>query len=129
MHPVPRSPTLSDPATQPDDWLSAGEVESAHDIVPGAAAEVRDGTREFAAYRDAEGALHRLTAVCTDLGCVVSSNAAAPSGEKSALEATRGAQAPQGLAPLPAEAAWLDERPGRSRTLHPLAREKSHERP
>jgi glycine/D-amino acid oxidase-like deaminating enzyme/nitrite reductase/ring-hydroxylating ferredoxin subunit len=58
------------------DWLTGGEVESAREIATGQGAILRDGTTKLAAYRDDEGELHVLSAVCTHLGCIVSWNGA-----------------------------------------------------
>lgn len=58
-------------AAQYADWLTAGEVESAEAVAPGAGAVVRRGLRKVAVYRDEEGRLHERSAVCTHLGCIV----------------------------------------------------------
>jgi glycine/D-amino acid oxidase-like deaminating enzyme/nitrite reductase/ring-hydroxylating ferredoxin subunit len=54
----------------------AGRRRSAADIAPGEGAVVTSGLSQIAAYRDEEGALHRHSARCTHLGCIVSFNAA-----------------------------------------------------
>lgn len=53
------------------DWLLPGEVESEEDVQPGHGAVLRRGIRPVAVYRDREGAVHRRSAVCTHMGCVV----------------------------------------------------------
>lgn len=58
------------------DWAKGGEVASAQQIPPGQGAVVNDGLHKVAAYRDAGGELHCVSAVCTHLGCVVHFNAA-----------------------------------------------------
>jgi glycine/D-amino acid oxidase-like deaminating enzyme/nitrite reductase/ring-hydroxylating ferredoxin subunit len=58
------------------DWLKPGEVASADDIENGGGALLRDGRRMVAAYRDPEGELHEMSAVCSHLGCIVHWNAA-----------------------------------------------------
>jgi Rieske Fe-S protein len=58
------------------DWTRGAEVKDRHDIPAGEGAIVRDGVSLVAAYRDAEGALHERSAVCTHLGCVVQWNSA-----------------------------------------------------
>lgn len=58
-------------ATQYLDYVSPGEVRSADEIRPGHGALVRQGLTKVAAYRDEQGALHTLSAVCTHLGCIV----------------------------------------------------------
>ena len=58
-------------AWQYTDWLKAGDVESTERIQPGSGALVRRGVHVIAAYRDAAGELHEMSAACTHLGCVV----------------------------------------------------------
>ena len=58
------------------EWLSPGDVPSEDQIAPGAGAVLRDGLTRLAVYRDADGALHRRSAVCPHLGCVVAWNPA-----------------------------------------------------
>jgi glycine/D-amino acid oxidase-like deaminating enzyme/nitrite reductase/ring-hydroxylating ferredoxin subunit len=53
------------------DYVSPGEVGSADDIRPGHGALVRQGLTKLAVYRDEQGTLHPLSAVCTHLGCIV----------------------------------------------------------
>jgi glycine/D-amino acid oxidase-like deaminating enzyme/nitrite reductase/ring-hydroxylating ferredoxin subunit len=66
-----------DVALQYTSWLTGGEVASADEIVPNTGAVVREGLRKVAAFRDEAGELHRRSAVCTHLGCIVAWNAAA----------------------------------------------------
>jgi glycine/D-amino acid oxidase-like deaminating enzyme/nitrite reductase/ring-hydroxylating ferredoxin subunit len=54
----------------------AGRRRSARDLEPGEGAVVAHGFGQQAAYRDEDGELHRLSARCTHLGCIVSFNAA-----------------------------------------------------
>ena len=63
-------------AAQFGDWLKPGEVASAGEITRNSGALVRDGRRMIAAYRDGDGALHEMSAVCNHLGCIVHWNAA-----------------------------------------------------
>jgi Rieske Fe-S protein len=58
-------------AKQYGDYLTAGEVHSVAEIRPGQGAVLRDGLKKLAVYRDAAGALHRASAVCPHLGCIV----------------------------------------------------------
>ena len=51
--------------------LTPGEVDSVEAIERGSGAIVRDGAEKIAAYRDDTGKLHRLSANCTHLGCIV----------------------------------------------------------
>ncbi len=56
------------------DWLTGGDVEAVRQIEPGSGAVVRRGLKKLAIYRDEEGALHPLSAVCPHLGCIVAWN-------------------------------------------------------
>ena len=58
-------------ATQYLDWLTPSEVKSAHEIEPGRGAVLRRGLRKIACYRDGNGKIHEMSAVCTHLGCIV----------------------------------------------------------
>ena len=53
------------------DYVSPGEVRSVDEIRPGQGALLRQGLTKLAVYRDGQGALHSLSAVCTHLGCIV----------------------------------------------------------
>ena len=64
-------------ALQYASWLTAGEVESVEDIAPNTGAVVREGLRKVAVFRDEAGELHRRSAVCPHLGCIVAWNPAA----------------------------------------------------
>jgi glycine/D-amino acid oxidase-like deaminating enzyme len=57
------------------DYASGGERGSADDIAPGEGAILRRGLTKIAAFRDADGTLHELSAACPHLGCVVSFDA------------------------------------------------------
>jgi glycine/D-amino acid oxidase-like deaminating enzyme/nitrite reductase/ring-hydroxylating ferredoxin subunit len=63
-------------ALQYFDWLSAGDVETTADIRPGEGAVMRRGLSKVAAFRDANGLLHEMSATCPHLGCVVAWNSA-----------------------------------------------------
>jgi glycine/D-amino acid oxidase-like deaminating enzyme/nitrite reductase/ring-hydroxylating ferredoxin subunit len=58
-------------ATQYLDWLTPSEVKSAHEIEPGSGAVLRRGLRKIACYRDGNGKIHEMSAVCSHLGCIV----------------------------------------------------------
>jgi len=58
-------------AKQYFDYVSPGEVGSVVEIRPGQGALVRQGLGKLAVYRDEEGAIHALSAVCPHLGCIV----------------------------------------------------------
>ena len=64
-------------AAQYADWIEPGDVPSEDEIASGQGAIIRDGLKKLAVYRDASGAVHRFSAVCTHLGCIVGWNAAA----------------------------------------------------
>ncbi|HEX5632229.1 MAG TPA: FAD-dependent oxidoreductase [Gemmatimonadales bacterium] len=58
-------------AKQYADWVRPAEVDSEAALPPGHGGVVRDGMKRVAVYRDEQGELHRLSATCTHLGCVV----------------------------------------------------------
>lgn len=58
------------------DWFRPGDLRDDASIAPGTGAVVRRGLRRLALYRDPEGRLVQLSAVCTHLGCIVRWNAA-----------------------------------------------------
>jgi glycine/D-amino acid oxidase-like deaminating enzyme/nitrite reductase/ring-hydroxylating ferredoxin subunit len=64
-------------AAQYTTWVTPGEVESVDEIVPNSGAVVRDGVIKVAVFRDEAGELHRRSAVCTHLGCIVAWNPSA----------------------------------------------------
>jgi glycine/D-amino acid oxidase-like deaminating enzyme/nitrite reductase/ring-hydroxylating ferredoxin subunit len=61
-------------ATQYTDLVTAGDVKSISEIAPGSGAIIRRGLKKIAAYRDEEGRLQELSAVCPHLGCIVDWN-------------------------------------------------------
>ena len=63
-------------AAQYLDWLTSGEVKSAHEIKPGNGAVLRRGLQKIACYRDGNGKVHEMSAVCPHLGCIVQWNGA-----------------------------------------------------
>ena len=58
-------------AAQYGDWLSSGDVESEDQILKGTGAILRHGLQKIAVYRDEGGELHRCSAVCPHLKCIV----------------------------------------------------------
>jgi glycine/D-amino acid oxidase-like deaminating enzyme/nitrite reductase/ring-hydroxylating ferredoxin subunit len=62
-------------AEQFADYVTAGEIKSVDELAPGAGAIMREGLSKLAVYRDEGGMVHKLSAVCPHLGCVVSWNA------------------------------------------------------
>jgi Rieske Fe-S protein len=58
-------------AAQYGDWVSPGDVADETEIPAGEGAVVRAGMKKIAVYRAPDGTLHRRSASCTHLGCVV----------------------------------------------------------
>jgi glycine/D-amino acid oxidase-like deaminating enzyme/nitrite reductase/ring-hydroxylating ferredoxin subunit len=56
------------------EWITPGEVSNDHEIAPGSGAILRDGLSKLAVYKDPGGAVHRLSATCPHMGCLVSWN-------------------------------------------------------
>ncbi|HEX3356187.1 MAG TPA: FAD-dependent oxidoreductase [Tepidisphaeraceae bacterium] len=56
------------------DLLTAGQVQAVKDISPGEGAVMRDGMTKLAVYRDPVGKIHKHSAICTHLQCVVQWN-------------------------------------------------------
>ncbi|MBP9663389.1 MAG: FAD-dependent oxidoreductase [Pyrinomonadaceae bacterium] len=56
------------------DWLTPSEINSADELKNGDAAILREGTTKIAVYRDDQGSIHRRSAVCTHMGCIVRFN-------------------------------------------------------
>jgi glycine/D-amino acid oxidase-like deaminating enzyme/nitrite reductase/ring-hydroxylating ferredoxin subunit len=61
-------------AGQFTDYLTAGEIESVEQLKPGDGAIMREGLSKLAVYRDDGGTVHKLSAVCPHLGCIVAWN-------------------------------------------------------
>ena len=51
------------------EYVAPGEIGSVDELKRGQGAIIRDGLRKVAAFRDDNGMVHRLSAVCTHLGC------------------------------------------------------------
>jgi len=58
-------------------WITGGDVESVDQIAPNDGAVIVEAGRKIAVYRDERGDLHRMSAVCPHLGCIVAWNPAA----------------------------------------------------
>ena len=58
-------------AKQYVDYITPGEVGSEAEIPAGQGAVVRHGLKKLAVYRDEADRLHRASAVCPHLGCIV----------------------------------------------------------
>jgi glycine/D-amino acid oxidase-like deaminating enzyme/nitrite reductase/ring-hydroxylating ferredoxin subunit len=61
-------------AAQYTDYVTAGDVKSESEIKPGEGAILREGASKLAVYRDEAGKVHKRSAVCPHLGCVVAWN-------------------------------------------------------
>lgn len=61
-------------AAQYLDLVTPGEVDSVDEIAPGDGKIIRRGLKKVAAYKDEDGAVLELSAVCTHLGCIVDWN-------------------------------------------------------
>lgn len=58
-------------AAQYRDYITGGDVSHVNDIDPGHGAVVRRGLKKIAAFRDDDGVLHEMSAVCPHLKCIV----------------------------------------------------------
>jgi glycine/D-amino acid oxidase-like deaminating enzyme/nitrite reductase/ring-hydroxylating ferredoxin subunit len=56
------------------DYATGGDVDAVGEIARGTGALIRDGLKKVAAYRDSHGELHKCSAVCPHLGCIVDWN-------------------------------------------------------
>jgi len=56
------------------DYVTAGDIRSVDELKPGQGAIMREGISKIAVYRDDSGMVHRRSAVCPHLGCVVAWN-------------------------------------------------------
>jgi Rieske Fe-S protein len=63
-------------AAQYTDVVTPGDVDSIDEIAKGDGAIVRKGLSKIAVYRDEDGTVHSMSAVCVHLGCIVAWNAA-----------------------------------------------------
>ena len=61
-------------AGQYTDYITAGDIKSEAELKPGDGAIMRDGLAKIAVYRDDAGNVHKRSAVCPHLGCVVAWN-------------------------------------------------------
>jgi glycine/D-amino acid oxidase-like deaminating enzyme/nitrite reductase/ring-hydroxylating ferredoxin subunit len=61
-------------AEQFADYITAGEIKSVDELKPGAGAIMREGLTKLAVYKDERSTVHKLSAVCPHLGCVVAWN-------------------------------------------------------
>ncbi len=63
-------------AAQYVDWVKPADVASVAEVQSGCGATMQHGLSKQAVYRDPNGAVHRFSAVCPHLGCIVHWNAA-----------------------------------------------------
>jgi Rieske Fe-S protein len=56
------------------DWVTGGDVSSIDEIKRGEGGILRDGVSKIAVYRDEDGYVHKRSAVCTHMGCIVRFN-------------------------------------------------------
>lgn len=61
-------------ATQYTDLVTAGDIRSESELKPCQGAIMRDGVTKIAIHRDPAGKLHKRSAICPHLGCVVAWN-------------------------------------------------------
>ena len=61
-------------AAQYGRWLTGGDVKDEREIAPGSGGVIRAGTKKIAVYRDRQGEVHRMSAVCPHLGAIVGWN-------------------------------------------------------
>jgi len=61
-------------AGQFTDYLTPGEIKSVDELKPGEGAIMREGLSKLAVCRDEGGNVHKLSAVCPHLGCIVAWN-------------------------------------------------------
>ncbi|HKY45678.1 MAG TPA: FAD-dependent oxidoreductase [Pyrinomonadaceae bacterium] len=61
-------------AGQYADYVTAGDIKSESELKPGEGAIMREGVSKVAVHRDDSGQVHKLTAICPHLGCVVAWN-------------------------------------------------------
>ncbi len=67
-------PEIIDSTVPYVDWVTGGDVSYVDEIPRGEGAVIRDGLSKIAVYRDEDGELHRRSAVCTHMGCIVRFN-------------------------------------------------------
>jgi Rieske Fe-S protein len=53
------------------DYLLPGDVMSVNAVPPGEGRVIRKGLHKMAVYRDEDGTVHKCSAVCTHLRCIV----------------------------------------------------------
>jgi len=66
-----------DVAAQFTSYITPGEISSLDELLPNSGAVIREGLKKIAVFRDEAGEVHRRSATCTHLGCIVGWNPAA----------------------------------------------------
>ncbi|HKO98185.1 MAG TPA: FAD-dependent oxidoreductase [Pyrinomonadaceae bacterium] len=61
-------------AAQYVDHVTGGDVDSVDEIKKNSGAVISHGLKKVAVYRDPQGEIHQMSAVCTHLGCIVNWN-------------------------------------------------------
>lgn len=61
-------------AGQYTDYVTAGDIKLEAELKPGEGAIMREGVSKIAVYRDQTGTVHKLSAACPHLGCIVAWN-------------------------------------------------------
>ncbi|HEX7334642.1 MAG TPA: FAD-dependent oxidoreductase [Pyrinomonadaceae bacterium] len=61
-------------AGQYADYLTAGDIKSESELKPCEGAIMREGVSKVAVHRDQNGKVHKMSAVCPHLGCIVAWN-------------------------------------------------------
>jgi glycine/D-amino acid oxidase-like deaminating enzyme/nitrite reductase/ring-hydroxylating ferredoxin subunit len=61
-------------AAQFTDYVTPGEIDDASEVRPGEGALLRSGLTKTAVYRDEDGVVHSMSALCRHLGCIVNWN-------------------------------------------------------
>lgn len=53
------------------EYVTGGEIASADELEPGEGGILREGIAKIAVYKDDQGVVHRRSAICTHIGCIV----------------------------------------------------------
>jgi glycine/D-amino acid oxidase-like deaminating enzyme/nitrite reductase/ring-hydroxylating ferredoxin subunit len=61
-------------AAQYEDYATAGDVDKTCEIAAGTGALIRDGLKKVAVYKDTDGTIHKCSAICPHLGCILDWN-------------------------------------------------------
>lgn len=65
-----------DVAVQYGAWLTPGQISAPNELMPGTGAIMRRGLSKVAVYKDERGAIHKCSAACPHLQCIVAWNSA-----------------------------------------------------